>query len=84
MRAGARDAVREDDVGREEDGVREGEGHARRLALQLHVDKRVDADDGKEEREEVAGVRMPIAARTITGRNSIAATVPSGSRSIAR
>ena len=79
-----RDPVAEDDVRGEEDGVRERERDADRLALELDVGEQVDAADGERERGGVPRVRAPSAASAITGRNSIAATVPSGSRSIAR
>ena len=80
----AREAVREHDVEREERRVREREGDADRLALELDVGQQVDADDRERRaRATFRGVRAPRAASRITGRNSIAATVPSGSRSIA-
>ena len=74
----------EDDVRGEEDGVRERERDAERLALEPDVGEEVDAADGEGERGALRAVRAPSAASAITGRNSIAATVPSGSRSIAR
>ena len=80
---GPRDPVGEHDVGGEQAGVGQRERDAERLALELHAGEQVDAGDGERERGGVARVRAPIAASTITGRNSIAATVASGSRSIA-
>ena len=79
-----RHAVPEHDVEREEARVREREDEAERLAREPEAGEQVDADDGQREREPVARVRAPSAASAMTGRNSIAATVPSGSRSIAR
>ena len=78
-----RDAVGEDDVEREEHGVGEGEGDAERLARQLDVGEQVDAGTASASAAALRGVRAPSAASAITGRNSIAATVPSGSRSMA-
>ena len=75
----------EHDVEREQRRVGERERDAERLACELHVGEQVDARHRERERRaRCARVRAPSAASTITGRNSIAATVPSGSRSIAR
>ena len=83
--AALRHAVAEHDVEREERGVGEREGEPERLALEPDPGERVDAADGEQRaRRRCARVRAPSAASAITGRNSIAATVASGSRSIAR
>ena len=81
---GRSDAVREHDVGREQAGVRQRERHAERLDLELHAGEQVHARHGQRERRALRLERAPSAASAITGRNSIAATVASGSRSIAR
>ena len=61
------------------------ERDAERLALEPDVGEEVDAADGERERRRVPPSSCaPRAARTMTGRNSIAATVPSGNRAIAR
>ena len=51
--AAASDAVPEHDVEREEDGVRECERNAERLALEPDVREQVDAGDGEHQREPV-------------------------------
>ena len=80
-----RDAVAEHDVEREQPGVGEGERDAERLALEPHVREQVDAErTATSSAAALRRVRAPAAASAITGRNSIAATVPSGSRSMAR
>ena len=76
------DAVGEDDVGREQGGVREGE-RPHRLALDAHVGQQIDTGDGRARATALRAVRIPTAASAMTGRNSIAATVPSGRRSMA-
>ncbi len=60
-RRAARDAVREDDVEREEGGVGEREGDADGLALELDVGEQVDAGHGERQREPVS--RRPRAER---------------------
>ena len=80
----SRDAVAEHDVEREQGRVRDREGDAERLAAEHDVGEQVDAGNGESSAAPFRRVRAPSAASAITGRNSIAATVPSGSRSIAR
>ncbi len=80
----SRDPVREHDVDREQRRVGEGEADAERLALDPHAGQQIDARHRQRSAAALRAVRAPSAASTITGRNSIAATVPSGSRSIAR
>ena len=73
----------EDDVEGEEGGVREGEGDAERLSFDADVGEQVDAADCRDESERVAPrARLRLRANAITGRNSIAATVPRGRWSI--
>ena len=79
-----RHAVRDDDVEGEERRVGEGERQPDRLGRELDVREQVDAADGEHERGAVPErprARAPRAGSP--GRNSIAATVPSGSRSMA-
>ena len=80
-----RHAVGEHDVEREQHRVGERQGHPERLAGELDVGEQVHAGHRDQQGGEVApACARPRAASTITGRNSIAATVPSGSRSMAR
>ena len=85
LRACARHAVGEHDVEREQAGVGERERDAERLALELDAGEQVDARHREQRaRRRCAACARRAAASAITGRNSIAATVPSGRRSIAR
>ena len=79
-----RDAVAEHDVEHEQRAIGEGEQVAERLARDAHVGQQIDAGHRRDQRREIARraqARRPPAP--IGPRNSIAPTVPSGSRAIA-